>query len=419
MSNPFRAIGLSFKKTPVKVREQLSMDESASKRLMVFMKDYNCSELIVISTCNRTEFYYSADELAKEALITGISILNNVEKADFLPYLVYFDEHEAVNHLFRVAIGLEAQVVGDLHIINQVKKAYQWSSDEMMAGPYLHRLMHCIFYTNKKVAHETAFKDGAASLSYTVKDLAENLTKEIIAPKILLIGLGEIGTDIARNFSANTRAEIYVTNRTRAKAEAIAGELNYNFIAWDDYLKFINEADVIISSVAVSQPIITPRLFQKIQLFTPKFFIDLSMPRSVAENLEEVDGAIVYNIDEIENQTSETIQRRLQEVPGVEKIIKDAIKDFHSWAKEMAISPTIKKLENALEQIRQEELARYLKNSDTREAKVLDDLSKRMMQKMIKFPVLQLKAACQRGEADKLIDLLHDLFDLKEACIKK
>lgn len=395
------------------------MDESSSKKLMAFMKDYDCSELLIISTCNRTEFYFNADDAAEKALIEGISLIKDTDKQLFVPHLVYFTEYEAVNHLFRVSIGLEAQVVGDLQIINQVKRSYQWSADEAMAGPYLHRLMHTIFYTNKRVVQETAFRDGAASLSYAAKELAEDLTKDFDSPKILLLGLGEIGLDVARNLAGNTRALICIANRTRSKAEAIATECNYNLVEWEEYSSYINEADVIISSVAAPQPIITKKLLQNFQVFTHKFFIDLSVPRSVAQNVEQIHGAIVYNIDEIQNKASETLQKRLEAVPKVESIVHEAIEDFHNWSKEMIVSPTIKKLKNALEQIRQEELARYTKTADTKEAEMLDKLSKSMMQKVMKLPVLQLKAACQRGEADKLIDILHDLFDLEGEDVKK
>lgn len=418
MGEGFRALCLSFKTTPVKVREQLAMNEISSKQLMAFMKDYDCTELLVISTCNRTEFYFNAEDAAEKALVEGISLVNNIDKQAFLPYLRCFTEPEAVSHLFRVSIGLESQVVGDLQIINQVKRSYQWSADEAMAGPYLHRLMHTIFYTNKRVVQETIFRDGAASISYVAKELAEDLTKDFHSPKILLLGLGEIGLDVARNLSGHARAQIYIANRTRSKAEAIASEFNYSLVEWDDYLSFINEADVIISSVAAPQPIITKNLLQNFQILTHKFFIDLSVPRSIVQDVEQILGAIVYNIDEIQNKASETLQKRLEAVPKVECIVYEAIEDFHNWSREMIVSPTIKKLKNALEQIRQEQLARYVKTADTKDAKLLDKLSKSMVQKVMKLHVLQLKAACQRGEANKIMDILHDLFDLEKEYLK-
>jgi glutamyl-tRNA reductase len=419
MDQQFKAIGLSFKNTSLEVREQLTMNESSSKRLMTYMKDFNCAELLVISTCNRTEFYYSADEEAEKALLSGISLITSIPKDTLESYFISYNDDEAVTHLFQVSLGLEAQVVGDLQIINQVKNAYQWSADEGMAGPYMHRLMHTIFFTNKKVVQETSFRDGAASVSYAAKELVEDLSKEIAAPKILLLGLGEIGTDVARNLSGTAKAEIFLSNRTRSKAEEIARECNFQIVDWKDFPSMLKQVDVIVSSVAAPQPLVTKELLADTEILSHKFFIDLSVPRSIANDLEEIPGAILYNIDEIRNRTSETLKKRIEAVPQVEKIVAEAIEDFNNWSKEMIVSPTIKKLKDALEQIRKEEMARYIKNADEKEAKIMDKLSKSMMQKIMKLPVLQLKAACKRGEANQLIDLLHDLFDLEAKAPKK
>ncbi|MGK7392535.1 MAG: glutamyl-tRNA reductase [Candidatus Cyclobacteriaceae bacterium M2_1C_046] len=418
MSQHFKAIGLSFKNTSLKVREALAMDETSAKQLMTFMKDYNCSELLVLSTCNRTEFYYTADKKAEEALLLGLSLIKKISIEDILPHLIRYKTKEAVEHLFRVSVGLEAQVVGDIQIINQVKRSYQWCADEDMAGPFLHRLMHTIFFTNKRVVQETCFRDGAASVSYAAKELVEGLAKGLHDVKVLILGLGEIGEDVARNlFDSNL--DITLSNRTREKAETIAAESNFKVIDWSEIGQAIKEADIVISSVGANKPIITKDLIRDSEILSHKFFVDLSVPRSIAQDTEDIHGVVVYNIDEIQNKASETLQKRLNAIPQVEKIVEESIEEFNSWSKEMEVSPTIKKIKNALEQIRQEEMARYLKNATEQEAKILDKLSKSMMQKVMKLPVLQLKAACQRGDAEKLVDVLQELFDLESQIAKK
>lgn len=418
MNQQFKAIGLSFKNTSLKVREALAMDEAASKQLMTFMKDYNCSELLVLSTCNRTEIYYTADDNAEEALLTGISLIKKISKEEITPYLVNYKGKAAVEHLFRVAVGLEAQVVGDLQIINQVKRAYQWCADEDMAGPFLHRLMHTIFFTNKRVVQETSFRDGAASVSYATKELVEALSKNLINSSVLLLGLGEIGKDVARNlFESNL--EVLIANRTHSKAEAVALEGNFKVVDWKDIPTAIDNADIVVSSVGSESPIISKDIIKGFEILSHKFFIDLSVPRSIAEDVEDVHGVVLYNIDEIQNKASETLQKRIDAIPQVEDIVRESIEEFNSWSKEMEVSPTIKKIKNALEQIRQEELTKFMKSASPEEAKIMEKLSKSMMQKVMKLPVLQLKAACQRGDAEQLVDVLQELFDLESQSIKK
>lgn len=139
------------------------------------------------------------------------------------PYFRHITCHkEAVQHLFHVALGLESQVVCDMQIMNQVKYAYQWATEAGTAGPFLHRLMHTIFYSSKRVANETSFCDGAASVSYATVELVEDLNKTMANPRVLMIGVGEIGADVRDNFQKSAISNIVVVNRTHHKALELA-----------------------------------------------------------------------------------------------------------------------------------------------------------------------------------------------------
>src|SRR6478736_1903681 len=182
MLSNFKALSLSHKNAPVEVRELVSLDESLCKKLMMSLKDFtDATETLILSTCNRTEIYYSSNEDWSEEIIKLIGVHKGIENIQ--SYKSYFtilnDHNEAVSHLYHVSIGLESQVVGDMQIPNQVKHAYQWSADLSMAGPFLHRLMHTIFFTNKRVVQETTFRDGAASVSYATVEQAETLCSEL------------------------------------------------------------------------------------------------------------------------------------------------------------------------------------------------------------------------------------------------
>jgi glutamyl-tRNA reductase len=183
-----------------------------------------------------------------------------------------------------------------------------------MAGPFLHRLMHTIFFANKRVAQETAFRDGAASTSYAAVALTEEMTQNIALPKVLILGLGEIGIDVCKNMADKEFAEITVMNRTRAKAEAIAEGHNFRIADFVDMEEEIKRADVIISSVMIDKPLITKEMIQSMEILTFKYFIDLSVPRSVEENLEEIPGVLVYNIDTLRQRADEALQTRLESI---------------------------------------------------------------------------------------------------------
>jgi glutamyl-tRNA reductase len=132
----------------------------------------------------------------------------------------------------------------------------------------------------------------------------------------------------------------------------------------------------------------------------------------VDPRIEEIPGIMVYNLDDIQEKTNEAVQKRRASIPHVRSIIQEAILEFEDWSKEMIVSPTIQKLKNTLEQIRKDELARFLKNAKPEEAQKLEEMSRSLMQKILKYPVLQLKAACKRGDAENLSEILNELFNL-------
>lgn len=413
MTQNFKALALTYKTAPVALREQVSLNEVATKKLHQFIREYTtATDVLIVSTCNRTEIYYLAEKDFSIEIFKGLSLLKNCERG-FEQHFTNLNGQDAVLHLFEVSLGLDAQVMGDLQISGQVKNAYQWSADENMAGPFLHRLMHTIFFANKRVVQETSFRDGAASISYAAKELAEDLTIDIHSPKVLVVGVGEIGQDFCLNL-ANSRLEnVTILNRTQDKAENLAQKYNFRFGGIEDLLPEIQKADVIVSSISGSQPLITLALLKQVRILTHKYFIDLSMPRSIEATVEEIPGAIVYNLDDIREKTNEALEKRRSSVPAVQAIIKDAILDFEDWSKEMIISPTIQKLKNTLEQIRKEEIARYIKNAKPEEAQKLEEMSRSLMQKILKYPVLQLKAACKRGDAESISELLNNLFNVE------
>lgn len=420
MQAHFRAMSLSFKNAPLEVREVIALDENTIRNILERISEtLNLQDALILSTCNRTEIYYTAEDDLQQELIGILGMakgINNMGR-----YNRYFISHQglvAVNHLFRVALGLEAQVVGDMQISNQVKRAYQWSADADMAGPFLHRLLHTIFFASKRVAQETAFRDGAASVSYVAAELVNSLAEKIANAKILILGLGEIGYEVARHL-AESPHQVSLCNRTIAKANALSVELGLPVTDFAKVDEALAEYDLVVSSLAANQPFISKERLSRLKNQGYKFFLDLSMPRSVAPDVADFHGVAVYNIDEIHLKASKAVEKRLAAIPAVEAIINDSLDGFEDWARDMEVSPTINKLKNALEEIRREELSKHLKNATTDQEAFAEKLSKSITQKIMKLPVLQLKAACKRGEAETLIDVLNDLFDLEKETAKE
>lgn len=420
MHGEFKALTLSHKKAPLEIREQIALNEDESKDLMLKIKEiFGISELLVVSTCNRTEVYYCSENDLSEQIIRLLASQKVIQSNEILPYFEIISDHnEAVRYLFEVSFGLHSQVIGDLQITTQIKQAYQLSADLQMAGAFLHRLLHTIFFTNKRIVQETSYRDGAATTSYAAVDMMETFLGSLREPKILVIGVGEIGQDVCKTLSEKGYTNITIVNRTRAKAEELAQNLNFVVADYETIEEQIEASNIIISSIRRETPLITAATFNDKPQFSVKYLIDLSVPRSIDQSVESVAGIVLYNLDEIQARANEGMQRRLDAIPQVKAIIGDAIAEFNSWSQEMIVSPTIQKFKNALEQIRKEEIARHMKGMTAEEIEKADKITAGIMQKIIKMPVIQLKAACKRGDADSMIDVLNELFDLEKAKLK-
>ena len=412
MYESLKVVGLSHDSSPIAIRESVAFSENESRIFLDRMREIlGTEEALILSTCNRTEIYYTSDFDLSNAILNLLKTEKGVDHG-IDSYFWNKEKLPALRHLFRVALGLEAKVLGDIQISNQVKKAYQCSADQHLSGPFFHRLMHTIFYANKRVVQETVFRDGAASVSYACVGLVQQFIQNFSDPKILVLGLGEIGRDVADNME-EMNASITLSNRNALTTHTLAKRYGYEVLPFGELLKNIAKFDVIISSVQVPKPIIMKDHIPE-QLLSQKLFVDLAVPRSMDSELDTIDGIILYNVDQIEEQTSGIIERRRAAITEVELILDETIEELKNWSLEMEVSPTIKKLKNALEEIRKEEIARYVGKITEVEQDLIDKVTKRIVQKVIKLPVLQLKAACKRGEAETLVEVLNDLFNLEK-----
>lgn len=411
----FKALVLSFREAPVSIREKAALNAQEIALLLEQLKNFvPASEFLVLSTCNRTEIYYQSEEDCSVPIYRLLCLQKGIETSEIAPFLNHITNHDqAVRHLFEVSLGLDSQVLGDMQIINQVKQSYQASADAQTAGPFVHRLLHAIFFANKRVVQETSFRDGASSISYLAADLVDQITTRIEQPRILILGLGEMGQDVCKTLVDKGFDNIVVLNRTLEKAILFASELGFTAYPLSQLPHEIQSADVVVSSANAGFYLIGKEMLANSSL-RGKILIDLSVPRSIDPVVDHLPGVTLYNIDELEAKTSAVVEERMRSVPAVQQIVDEALDQFNDWTKEAEISPVINKFKSALEQMRQDELSKYLKGMGEKELEIMDKVTKGLMQRIIKLPVLQLKAACKRGNPEVLLDGLADLFNLEE-----
>ncbi len=406
----FKALGLSYKNTPIEIREKIAFNNEQAGQFLIRLKEiFNVEEAMLVSTCNRTELYYTLSSNKALDIIACIASFKGINSKELQNYFKHYNVLEATNHLFCVTLGLESHVLGDIQISNQIKQAYQQSADIGLAGPHLHRLMHTIFYTNKRVVQETELQDGTASVASVAVSLIERFIGNIENPRIALIGLGEIGQNILENLKDEV-CTITLLNRTKSKIDKFAVKKNIKASDFSKLHEVVNENDVIICAINTPTPILSIQNFNSDSIH--KLLVDLSVPRSIDSNLDSFPGISLYNVDQLTVKTTKAKIAREKAIPNVKKIISQELRNFIEWKNEIGVSPTIQRLKSTLEQIRKEELARH-KKLNASEIELLDIVTKNIIQKVIKLPVLQLKAACKRGEVETLVEVLNDLFNLE------
>jgi glutamyl-tRNA reductase len=420
MVNNFSVLSLSHQNSPLETREIFAFNEDQQKAISLKIKDiFGISELLILSTCNRTEVYYVSEKnIANELIKTLAAEKGTLDKKQSLKYFDLKNGINAIEHLFKVASGLDSKIIGDLQIPYQLKKSYQNAVDLDMAAVFLHRLMHTIFYANKRIATETSFRDGTTSIVYQAVSLANHLVSHIVKPKILVLGLGEVGINICNYLADNNFGEVTIMTRTLSKAQSIAKIHQISFAPIEDLNQEINKANIIISSLRAEKTTINKNTISEKSGFNHKYFLDLSVPRSIDENLEDIPGVLLYNIETIQTKIDEASKIRMMAVSEVENIIKESIECILEWSQESMISPTIIKLKNALNNIRKEEIGRYLKTLNEREAEMLENITQNIIQKIIKLPAIGLKSSCKRGDSENMINILTELFDLDTQKIK-
>jgi glutamyl-tRNA reductase len=245
--------------------------------------------------------------------------------------------------------------------------------------------------------------------------LVQDSISKVKDPKILIVGLGVIGKEVAKRLAKTNIRQIVLANRTHSKAVTLANELQFKTVSMQEVWKEIEKADVVISALQGKQdkPFFTLYQFRKMPIFGKKVLIDLSVPTSIEASINMVSNVALYNIDDLKQHNSESLQTRKAAIPHVRRIIIDSLEEFNEWTEEMIFSPAIQKFKRLLEEIKKQEMARNLKYLNDSEKEKVENITKGMIQKLINLPVLQLKAACKKGEAANLAGVLNELFNLE------
>lgn len=405
----FTAIGINHWDAPVEVRERFSLDVEKKILLLEGAAREGINSLFIVSTCNRTEIF--AQSVTASELIRLLTTYSNGSLDEFHNYGFELESHRAVLHLFKVATGLDSQILGDLQIVKQVKEGYEFSSDRDMISGEMHRLIQHVFRAHKRSRNETSLGHGAATVAYAAVKFAIRTFDNLVNKNILLVGTGKIGKVTCKNLVNLGASKLTLINRSRDRAEFVANKFNLIVADMDQLPEQIADADLVIVATGASTPIIRPEhMLPSIQ--SPKFkvMLDLSVPRNIDPKVASLDFVDVANMDMLSDVTDDAYKKREKEVPLVKQIIEDEIANFKLWLDEQRVVPTIKALTHKFESIREDELNFFKNKIQTGDFDKIDNLTRRIVNKLAAYSIEHLR---DHHQSDEVAEMVKQMFKLE------
>jgi len=403
----FYNIGLSYKKADVAIRSKFSISQENQLNLLKAVKQKGSEGAVVLSTCNRVEIFGFAKHPFE--LIEELCNYSNGTVDEFIKVSHIYKSNRAIDYVFRIATGLDSQILGDYEIVGQIKMAFKQAKEAGATNMFLERLFNAALHASKKVKNKTKLSSGTTTVSYAaIQYLQENIDN-FADKKVILYGLGNIGKHTALNIKEYIDVKnVVLVNRTFKKAEEYAKEFNL-IAAREEKLKTeLETADILIVATGANKPIITTDLINKNKNLT---ILDLSIPRNVAVELGELDNINLINVDKLSKITDKAIALRRTQIPLAEVIIEKNKKELLEWIEGRKHTPALKQLKQSLEVLQVEGIDYYKKKNPDFNVEQAELITSHIIQKITtKFAKHLKNEDTQIGNS---IALIRNIFEVE------
>ena len=415
-------IGINHETATLNIREKLVFAEEEGKEFLEKLKSLlPDTKAVLVSTCNRTEIYFflesSCTASYKRMLIDEIISFKKLDQEIESTFYSYSD-YEAVNHLLRVAAGLNSMVLGENQILRQLKQAYHISSGLGMTGTVLNRLFHKSFEAGKRTRSETDINKGASSVGYAAVELAHKVFGELENNAVLLIGAGETGELVLKCLKERGSKSITIMNRTLEKAEALAKKFNADTKEFNLLKDTLIQSDIVITSTSAGKQLLSKELISEIEKKRKKklfLLIDLSVPRNIDDSVRDIANTFLFNMDDLQQIVAFNNKKRRGAVKKSEAIITKITEDFIIWQNGLKLSPTIDSLKKKLISYSENELSNLKKRISKDEFHYVSQYSDFITNKYLGLIIKNLRELSKNGSSLEYIDLVNNLFDLAPA----
>ena len=410
-------VGVNHRTAPLEVRERFAHAPREVPAALERVLSAGAGGGVLLSTCNRTEFYLAEPGDATPATVWAILTerLGEGRSASEYGYLVR--DRDAVRHLYRVSAGLDSMILGEPQIQGQVREA--WETSRSQAGPVLHRLFQSALLVGARVRSETALAAGAASAPSAAVALAGKIFSRLAGRVALVLGAGDMAELAASCLVSEGVRVALVANRTYERARAVAEELGARALTLDEAWEHFASADIVLTSTAAPHAVVTwervaPAIARRGG--RPLCILDLAVPRDVEPAVGQLENVFLYDIDDLQAVAAHSAADRHQEVPAAERIVTDEVDRFWAWYGGLAAVPVLKEFRGRLDDMRAAELERALKrlaHLSPEDRAQVEQFSHALLNKFLHHPTIALKQAAQAGRGYGLLESLKKLFGLE------
>lgn len=414
-------VGLSHKTASVDVREKLSFPEAMLQDALRALTGYDgVREGVILSTCNRVEIYASVKDspTGVEMIKQFISDYHKLPRPSLEGALYIHQDENAVRHVFRVASSLDSMVVGEPQILGQLKDAFDAALKAKTTSTIMNKLMKKAISTAKRVRTETKIAESAVSISFAAVELARKIFGDLNDKTVMLLGAGEMAELAARHLLNNGVKGILVANRTFERAVELANEFCGSAVRFEDFPAEMVVADILICSTGAPNYVVRRDEVARAlkgRHRKPIFMIDISVPRNIDPDVNNIDNIYLYDIDDLQGVVNANIEGRAREAEKAEEIIMQEVEGFLHWERSLGAVPTIVDLREKVEDIRARELEKALCRLNSlaeEEKKIVEALSRSIVNKIVHAPIVVLKQSAADNRSNEIFSFTRRLFNL-------
>lgn len=421
---PIFAFGINHKTAPVEIREQVAFTpERLPEALQQLVEQGSVSEAAILSTCNRTELYCGMADDNTEQVLSWFHNFHRLSKEDVEPFFYAHPEKDAIQHMLRVASGLDSLVLGEPQILGQMKQAYSSANNAKTVGPLLNRLFQHTFSVAKQVRSDTAIGASPVSVAFAAVSLSKQIFSGFENHTALLIGAGETIELVARHLHENGIGRLIIANRTVDKAHVLASELGGYAIALSELPDHLAEADIVISSTASQLPILGKGAVEsalKKRKHKPMLMVDIAVPRDIETEVGDLNDVYLYTVDDLKEIIDEGLKSRQEAAQQAEEIIDNQVTHFLGWMRSLDAVDAIREFRESGEEMRDQAADTALRQlqSGKDPEQVVQELARQLTNRLLHTPCEQMREAGYNGRIE-LLDAASELFQLNSAPVPK